>query len=141
MNLDMSTETEIRGRRLFETNDKFYFTDIGLRNAVIGFRPGDAGQILENVVFHHLRSRGFRVRVGLVDGREVDFVAEKNGQTSYYQAAYLLSDAATVEREFGNLEKIPDNYPKYVVSMDPMAGGERNGIANLPLREFLLQTE
>jgi hypothetical protein len=131
---------EIRGRRVFELNDKYYFADIGLRNAVAGFRPGDIGQILENTVFHHLRSRGFRVRVGVIDGLEVDFVAEKDGGTRYYQVAYLLADAATVEREFGNLAKIPNDYPKTVISMDPMAGGERNGIRHLPLREFLMES-
>lgn len=132
---------DIRGRRVFEINDKYYFADVGLRNAVAGFRPGNVGQILENTVFHHLRSRGFQVRIGLIDGLEIDFVAENQGGTRYYQVAYLLPDSPTVEREFGNLAKIPNDYPKAVISMDPMAGKERNGIRHLPLREFLMESD
>lgn len=132
---------DIRGRRVFEVNDKYYFADIGLRNAVAGCRPGDIGQILENTVFHHLRSRGFQVRIGLIDGLEIDFVAEKQGGTRYYQVAYLLPDSKTVERKIGNLAKIPNEYPKAVISMDPMAGRDRNGIRHLPLREFLMESD
>jgi predicted AAA+ superfamily ATPase len=132
---------DIRGRRLFEVNDKYYFGDLGLRNAIAGFRPGDIAQLLENTVYHHLRARGYKVRVGHLGGREIDFIAEKEGSLAYYQVAYLLPDKETVEREFGNLAKIPDDYPKFVISMDPMAGGERGGIQHLPLREFLLHDD
>lgn len=132
---------DIRGRRLFEVNDKYYFGDLGLRNAIAGFRPGDIGQLLENTVYHHLRARGYKVRVGHLGGREIDFIAEKDGSLSYFQVAYLLPEKETVEREFGNLAKIPDDYPKFVISMDPMAGGERGGIQHLPLREFLLHED
>ncbi|MFU8847871.1 MAG: ATP-binding protein [Opitutales bacterium] len=136
--IDKVQRYNIRGRRLFEVNDKFYFGDLGLRNAITGYRPGDIGQLLENTVYHHLRARGFQVRIGYLGGREIDFIAEKKGSLRYYQVAYLLSDKATVEREFGNLAKIPDDYPKFVISLDPMAGGERQGIQHLSLREFLL---
>lgn len=129
---------DIRGRRLFEVNDKIYFGDLGLRNAITGYRPGDIGQLLENTVYHHLRARGYRVRVGHLGGREIDFIAEKKASLRYYQVTYLLPDKATLEREFGNLTKIPDAYPKFVISMDPLAGGEYQGIQHLPLREFLL---
>jgi predicted AAA+ superfamily ATPase len=129
---------DIRGRRLFEVNDKFYFGDLGLRNAITGYRPGDIGQLLENTVYHHLRAHGYQVRVGQIAGREIDFIAEREGSRRYYQVAYLLPDDKTIEREFGNLAQIGDDYPKYVISMDPMAGGEREGIQHLPLREFLL---
>lgn len=139
--IDRVRRYDIRGRRLFEVNDKFYFGDLGLRNAITGHRPGDVGQLLENTVYHHLRTRGYEVRVGHLGGREIDFIAEKNTSRRYYQVAYLLPDEATVEREFGNLAKIPDDYPKFVVSMDPMAGGERKGIRHLPLREFLLEVD
>ncbi|MFP4166847.1 MAG: ATP-binding protein [Opitutales bacterium] len=136
--VDKVPRYDIRGRRLFEVNDKFYFGDLGLRNAVVGYRPGDIGQLLENTVYHHLRARGHQVRVGSLGDREIDFIAEKNGALRYYQVAYLLPDQKTVDREFGNLAKIPDDYPKFVISMDPMAGDERGGIRHLPLREFLL---
>lgn len=136
--VDRVQRYDIRGRRLFGVNEKFYFGDLGLRNAITGYRPGDIGQLLENTVYHHLRARGYQVRVGHLGGREIDFIAEKKASLRYYQVAYLLPDEATVEREFGNLAKIPDDYPKFVISMDPMAGGERQGIQHLPLRQFLL---
>jgi predicted AAA+ superfamily ATPase len=71
-------------------------------------------------------------------GGKLTLSPKKNATRRYYQVAYLLPDEATVEREFGNLAKIPDDYPKFVISMDPLAGGERQGIQHLPLREFLL---
>ena len=137
--VDRVPRFDVRGRRIFEVNEKFYFGDLGLRNAVVGFRAGDIGQVLENTVYHHLRSRGYRVRVGVLNGSEIDFVAERNGNTAYFQVAYMLSDPATIEREFGNLAKIPDQYPKTVISMDPMAGGEREGIHHVSMRKFLLR--
>lgn len=136
--IDRVQRYDIRGRRLFEVNEKFYFGDFDLRNAITGCRPGDIGQLLENTVYHHLRARGYQVHVGHLGGREIDFIAKKYASLRYYQVAYLLPDEATVEREFGNLAKIQDDYPKFVISMDPMAGGERQGIRHLPLRDFLL---
>ncbi len=132
---------DIRGRRLFEVNDKYYFGDLGLRNAVVGYRPGDIGQLLENTVYHHLRTRGYRVRVGALGKHEIDFIAEKDNTRHYYQVAYLLPDKATVDREFGNLAKIPDNHPKSVISMDAMTRGEQDGIEHLPLWDFLRQED
>lgn len=104
------------------------------------FAPAISDKSSKTPLFTTSAAGGFRVRVGQIDGREIDFVAEKDGGTSYYQVAYLLPDPATVEREFGNLAKIPNDYPKFVVSMDPMAGGQRNGIRHLPLRQFLMDS-
>ena len=81
------------------------------------------------------------MRIGILGEREIDFIAEKDGARRYYQVAYLLPNRSTVEREFGNLEKISDAYPKYVISMDPMASAQRGGIQHLSLREFLLQED
>lgn len=129
---------DIKGKRLFEINDKYYFGDLGLRNAIAGGqRPDDINKVLENAVCHHLRARGYRLKVGVLTDAEIDFVAEKEGKIEYYQVAYMLPDETVVEREFGNLARIPDQYPKYVVSMDPMAGGDWQGVLHLPLREFL----
>ncbi|MDE6269850.1 MAG: ATP-binding protein, partial [Muribaculaceae bacterium] len=112
---------DIHGKRLLESNDKFFFEDLGLRNLLVGSnRTKDIEKLMENAVYLHLKSLGYRVAVGTLPNGEIDFVAEKSGKTIYIQVAYLLTNDATVEREFGNLMKISDNYPKYVVSMDPI---------------------
>lgn len=127
----------ITGRKRFEIGEKYYFGDLGLRNSIVGYRLADIGQMLENVVFLHLKRVGFEVTVGSEGGREVDFVCRRGGQKVYVQVAYLIADEKVHEREFGNLLAIPDNYPKYVVSMDPAAGGEFKGIHHFHVREFL----
>lgn len=132
---------DIHGKRLLETNDKYYFEDLGLRNLLAGGnRSGDIEKVMENAVYLHLKNLGYTVRIGALPSGEVDFVAEKPGETAYFQVAYLLAEEATIEREFGNLEKIKDNYPKYVVSMDAVRRPEsREGIIHLSLRQFLLR--
>ncbi|MDE6565053.1 MAG: hypothetical protein K2L92_09540 [Muribaculaceae bacterium] len=93
---------------------------------------------MENTVYLHLKGLGYKLTVGLLPNGEIDFVAEKNGKTVYFQVAYLIADDKTMEREFGNLLKIPDNYPKYVVSMDSIHGAANyDGITHLSLRTFL----
>lgn len=131
---------DIHGKRLLESNDKYFFEDLGLRNLLVGSnRTKDIEKLMENAVYLHLKSLGYRVDVGALPNGEIDFVAEKGGKTIYIQVAYLLTNDATVEREFGNLMKIPDNYPKYVVSMDPIVKPrDFEGITHLPLRAFLL---
>lgn len=133
---------DLHGKRLFENNFKYYFDDHGLRNFIGGFNlRGSIEKVLENVVYHHLVTQGFKVTVGILRDREIDFVATKAGRTLYAQVAYLLGSEATVKREFGNLKAIPDNHPKYVVSMDPVPGEltAYPGIHHVHLREFLKQ--
>lgn len=132
---------DIHGKRLLETNDKYYFEDLGLRNLLVGSdRVGDIEKVMENVVYLHMKHLGYKLSVGVLPGAEIDFVAEKGGRTVYIQVAYLLAGNATVEREFGNLMKIPDNYPKYVVSMDPVVRPrDCEGITHISLRRFLTQ--
>lgn len=132
---------DIHGKRIFEQNNKYYFTDHGLRNLICGFNlRGSIEKIVENVVWHHLVAQGFRLNVGILRNGEVDFVATKGDRKMYVQATYLLGSENTIEREFGNLQSIRDNYPKYVVSLDPVSGGipEYPGIRHLHLREFLM---
>jgi uncharacterized protein len=131
---------DIKGMRLFEVGDKYYFEDLGLRNEARGRAgPLEQGRLVENAVYLRLVERGFEVRVGWLDGLEIDFVAEKAGRKIYVQAAYLIPDEATAAREFGNLERIDDNYPKYVVAMDETIGEtDVRGIRQLKLRDFLL---
>jgi hypothetical protein len=131
---------DIHGKRLLESNDKYYFEDLGLRNLLVGSnRIGDIEKVMENAVYLHLKNLGYKVTVGTLPNGEIDFVAQKQDVTCYIQVAYLLADAATIEREFGNLMKIQDNYPKYVVSMDPISKAQSyKGITQFSLREFLL---
>lgn len=94
---------------------------------------------MENVVYSHLLIQGYKVNVGILRVGEIDFVATRGGNTLYVQVAYLLASEETVKREFGNLAGIKDNYPKYVVTMDPISGemAEYLGIRHLRLRDFL----
>ncbi len=129
---------DIQGKRHFDVGEKYYFEDIGLRNSLVGYNPSDIGKIIENIVFLHLRNKGFVVKIGVSENREIDFVATKEGEKIYLQVAYLLADEKVIEREFGNLLKIDDNYPKYVISFDNFsAKNTYKGIKHLTLLEFL----
>lgn len=129
---------DIKGKKIFEINEKYYWEDLGLRNSLVGYKSTEIGQMLENLVFLHLSRLGYVVHVGQLGNREIDFVAEKEGKKIYIQVAYLIHDAVTKEREFGNLTAIPDNYPKIVVSMDKMIGSDYQGIQHRQIIDFLL---
>lgn len=131
---------DIHGKRLFESNDKFYFEDNGIRNALVGgSREGDMEKVIENIVYHHLIRLGYDVKVGQLQAGEIDFVCTKpEGQRVYVQASYIIADESTRKREFGNLNAIKDNYPKYVISMTPLVTKtDEHGITHLHLRKFL----
>jgi hypothetical protein len=129
---------DIKGKRFFEVGEKYFFEDIGLRNMVAKYRPADISKIIENVIFMHLQARGFQIFTGTLGNREIDFVCERNAERIYIQAAYLIPDEKVQDREFGNLLLIQDNYPKYVVSMDPVKWDSVKGIQHFQLREFLM---
>ncbi|MDQ1284541.1 MAG: uncharacterized protein QG620_889 [Patescibacteria group bacterium] len=128
----------IKGKKVFEINEKYYWEDLGLRNSLAGYKAAEIGQMLENLVFSHLSRLGFTIHVGQLGNKEIDFVAEKEGKKIYIQVAYLINDDATKEREFGNLLEIADNYQKIVVSMDKMAGDDYRGIEHYKIVDFLL---
>ena len=131
---------DIHGKKLFESNDKFYFEDNGLRNTLAGgSREGDIEKVIENIIYNHLIRLGYEVTVGQLQAGEIDFVCQKpEGQLLYVQASYIIADDATREREFGNLRAIKDNYPKYVISMTPLVSRQdSDGITHLHLRRFL----
>ena len=133
---------DIHGKKLFESNDKFYFEDHGLRNTLAGgSREGDIEKVIENIVYNHLVRLGFEVNVGQLQAGAIDFVCKKpEGQRVYVQASYIIADDVTREREFGNLRAIKDNYPKYVISMTPLVGKQdSDGIIHLSLRRFLTE--
>lgn len=129
--------TDLIGKKVFESINKFYFEDIGLKNAIVGQERFQINQAIENVIYNHLIIAGYNVRVGVKEDKEIDFVCTKQGKKIYVQAAYLLSDKRIIEREYGNLEQVKDNYPKFVVSMDEMAMADIKGIRHFHLRDFL----
>lgn len=132
---------DIHGKRIFETNDKFYFEDNGIRNALAGgTREGDIEKVIENIIYQQLVRLGYQVYVGQLQAGEIDFVCTKpGGQRVYVQASYIVADETTRKREFGNLRAIKDDYPKYVISMTPLlVRNDDNGITHLHLRTFLL---
>ena len=133
---------DIHGKKLFESNDKFYFEDNGLRNTLAGgSREGDIEKVIENVIYNHLVRLGYEVTVGQLQAGEIDFVCNKpEGQRVYVQVSYLIADDATRAREFGHLQAIKDNYPKYVISMTPLVDRQdSDGITHLSLRRFLTE--
>lgn len=129
----------LHGKKLLESNDKYYFGDVGLRNFIVGGRrANDIEKIVENLVYQHLIRLGYKVNVGQMYATEIDFVGTKGDDTIYVQASYLITEESTFEREFGNLKKINDNYPKYVISMTPFLDSSKyEGIIHVPLAEFL----
>ncbi|MBR3571941.1 MAG: ATP-binding protein [Bacteroidales bacterium] len=133
------TRFNLHGKKLLENNDKYYFGDVGLRNFIVGGRrANDIEKIVENLVYQHLIRLGYKVTVGQMYATEIDFVGTKGDDTIYVQAAYLISEESTFERKFGNLQKINDNYPKYVISMTPfMDSSKYEGIIHVPLADFL----
>ena len=131
--------SDIHGKKVFEMGEKYYFNDIGLRNSISGFSPFDLGQIIENAVYLHLKIMGYTVLVGKEQDREIDFIAERDGEKVYIQVALRITEKQTMEREFGNLLDIKDNYPKYVVTLDEYSGVSYEGIRHIPLRSFLME--
>lgn len=131
---------DVQSKKIFEINQKYYFEDWGMRNALLGLNNYSAPDILENVVFSHLKNLGYVISVGVLKNLEIDFIARRSDETIYIQVAYLIIDDKTKDREFGNLLQIKDNYPKYVISLDPVQIGQYNGVKHLHLRDFLKKT-
>jgi len=132
--------SEIVGKKIFETGEKYYFEDLGLRHTIIGYRQADIGKILENLVFLHLKRSGYEINVGRIGEKEIDFVCKKEGERLYVQVAYMITDQMVHDREFGNLLKIKDNFTKIVVSMDEMTGGKFKGIKHVNIKDFLVSS-
>lgn len=128
---------DIAGKRLFERGEKYYFEDMGVRNAIVGYKPQDRAKRLENVVCNHLLACGYDVKVGSMATEEIDFVCGRNGETLYVQVSDELSRQETVDREFGNLLKIKDNYPKMVVSREHSFECSYSGVGHVNIRDFL----
>ena len=128
---------DIKGKKLLAAGEKYYAVDLGLRNVIKSGPEIDFNKLYENLVYLELLSRGYDIKVGKTDNYEIDFIAYKGKERIYVQVCYLLASPETVEREFGNLERINDNYPKYVISGD-IPDFSRNGIRHFNIVRFLL---
>ena len=128
---------DVIGKRFFEIGEKYFFENMGIRNAVAGYKIQDRAKRIENVVCNHLIYCGYEVKVGTMMSEEIDFVCTRNGETMYVQVSAELSRQETIDREFGNLLKIKDNYPKIVVSGERSFGNTYQGIKHVYIRDFL----
>lgn len=145
-NLHKGELLSTQGKKIFETHQKYYFEDLGMRNTIVGYKQSDFEKIIENIVCTELLRRGYGVYVGqLPRGKEIDFVAErklKGGvheiERIYIQVAFRLDKKKTIQREVGNLLEIQDNYPKLLLSWEPEATGNYQGVSHRSLREWLL---
>lgn len=139
--IDVVSRYDIHGKKIFESNEKIYWDDLGLCNLkASGGMDSYIEKVIENVVYKQLSFLGYDIKVGVLNAGEVDFVCTKAGQTIYVQASYIIAEDTTREREFGPLEKIRDNYPKYVISATPyLTKRNENGIIHLSLRKFLTE--
>ncbi|MDY6347994.1 MAG: ATP-binding protein [Bacteroidales bacterium] len=137
--IDRVTRYDINGKRAFEQQEKFYFEDIGIRNYLCNNRRQfDIEKVMENTVYLRLKQLGYDVYVGQWNGKEIDFVAKLGDDIRYIQVTKTITSEETYVREYGNLKLIKDNYPKYVVTMDPIANiVNDDGIITCTLRDFL----
>ncbi|WP_279138897.1 ATP-binding protein [Faecalicoccus pleomorphus] len=131
---------DLQGKKILTVNEKYYVVDHGIREAVFGNNQKDIQLVLENIVYMELLRRGYTVFVGKIDNQEIDFVCHKQNDKIYIQVSYLLASEETIAREFGVFDKVQDNYPKYVISMDEF-DMSRNGIKHKNIIDFLLESE
>lgn len=131
---------DLRGKKILTVNEKYYVADHGVREAVFGGNQRDINLVLENIVYLELLRRGYVVTVGKVGDKEVDFICESQGNRLYIQVAYLLASEETIQREFSVYERVRDNYPKYVLTLDEF-DMSRDGINHRNIRDFLLEKE
>lgn len=129
---------DIKGKLYLKTLEKYYVTDTGLRNELLGFRNDDYGHVLENVVYFELLRRGCKVSVGKIGALEIDFIAESADKKTYYQVCASILDDETRKRELKPFELVDDHYEKVVLSMDRTPVKDFNGIVNRNILDFLL---
>jgi len=131
---------DIKGKEILKTQEKYYVSDVSLLYATMGYRDRMISGVLENIVFLELKRRGYKVYVGKLYAKEIDFVAEKQSEKIYIQVTYKLDSEQTIEREFSNLLEIDDQYPKYVISMDDFWKDTINGVQHIHISDFLLSS-
>ena len=131
--------TDIKSKSLLKTLGKYYISDTGIRNIILGFRNIDEGHLLENVVYLELLRRGYRVNIGKYGDYEVDFIAENPNEIKYYQVARSISNDEVKTRELRSLESIDDNYEKMILTMDKSINNDYNGIKVMNIMDWLLK--
>ena len=132
---------DLKGKEILKTQEKFYLADTALRYSVFGYNADSISSSLENIVYLELCRRGYSVNVGKFGNSEIDFVAVRQNEKLYLQVTKELSSLKTEKREYDNLLKIHDNYPKYVLTMDEFSEGNYEGIKTMHIADFLLQPE
>lgn len=135
--IESAPRYDIIGKELLTSTEKYYAADLGLRNAIKSSEKLDVSKLYENLVYLEMRTRGYQVRVGKLKNQEIDFICQKGSKKLYIQVAYLLTPQ-DMDREFGNLKAVQDNYPKYVISSDPLDMSQ-DGIIHKNILEFLLE--
>ena len=131
---------DLQGKKILTVNEKYYVADHGIREAVFGGNMKDINLVMENIVYMELLRRGYTVTVGKTGDKEIDFVCEDQGNKLYIQVAYLLASTDIIERKFGVYDRVRENFPKYVITLDEF-DMSRNGIKHRNIRDFLLQEE
>jgi len=133
--------TDIKSKALLKTLGKYYISDMGIRNIILGFRNINEGHLLENVVYLELLRRGYRVNIGKTNDYEVDFVAENPNIVKYYQVTQSLVNEEVKNRELRSLENIEDNYEKVILTIDKSINNDYNGIKVVNIIDWLLNDE
>lgn len=153
--LEKAIRYDIKGKKYINTLGKYYFSDLGIRNALLGFRQQEENHIMENIIYNELRIRGYRVDVGMIEQRErdengnqirkqyeVDFVANQGSKRYYIQSAFALPDEAKIRQETAALIRIDDSFKKIIVVRDDiMPKRDDNGIMTIGIIDFLLRSD
>lgn len=140
MILESVSRYDLKGKKILEFYDKIYANDIGLRHGFIDYRDRDINRLLENIVYKEMQFRGYDLKVGVLENTEIDFVAERQNDKKYIQVCYSLANEDVVQREFGKLLKIKDNYEKIVISMDKFFPEDWEGIRHIYILDFLTKS-
>lgn len=130
---------DIKGKEYLRTLGKYYIVDIGLRNYLLGYRDGDSGHILENIIYFELLRRGYDVAIGKIDNQEVDFITTKADEKKYVQVTESMNAPETRERELAPLRKIRDSYEKIVIALESNLTQTQDGIKIIRALDFLLE--
>ncbi len=136
--LNRCSRFDLQGKEILKTQEKFYLADMAMKNAVLGYKSSDISKMLENIVYIELLRRGYDVHVGKINDAEIDFIAVKDGNKEYFQVCYLLEGEKTIEREFGPLLEVRDNYPKTVLCRKSSVKGNYEGIPVVKIEDWLL---
>lgn len=126
-------------KKIFEINDKYYFSDLWIRNVLIWwYKQVDIWKIIENIVFLHFKSHSYKIHIWKLKDKEIDFIVEKDWDIKYIQVSYLIENETTKQREFDNLLEIKDNYEKIVLSLDDFIDWNYKWIKHYNLIDYIL---